>query len=269
MRLEKAETTDDATQRQGVMTVTELRVFPDVDRLSEALASAIAERLVMVVRMRGFCSIALSGGRTPRVLYDQLARNHRNDIPWARVHIFWGDERYVPPEDERSNYRMARQALLGHVPVPAANVHRMPTEPADPRDAAAVYEQVLRAHFGAPWPRFDLVLLGLGDDGHTASIFPGSSALDEAERWVVAVKGPSEPHVRLTLTLPAITHAAAIDVIASGSSKAEPLWQALAGDPDPRRCPASAVRRTDGALVWWADAAAAARVQPSANGPWS
>lgn len=246
--------------------MTELRVFPDVDRLSEALACATAEKLAMAVRTRGSCSIALSGGRTPCALYDRLARDHRKDLPWAHVHIFWGDERYVPPEDERSNYRMARQALLGHVPVPAANVHRMPTEPADPRDAAAAYEQVLRAHFGAPWPRFDLVLLGLGDDGHTASIFPGSSALDEAERWVLAVKGPSEPRVRLTLTLPAITHAAAIDVIVSGSSKAEPLRQALADDPDPRHCPASALRRTDGALVWWADAAAAAYVHPSANG---
>lgn len=246
--------------------MTELRIFPDVDRLSEALACAIAEKLAMAVRTRGSCSFALSGGRTPRVLYDRLARDHRQDIPWARVHIFWGDERYVPPEDERSNYQMAREALLCDIPVPAANVHRMPTEPADPRDAAAAYERVLRTHFATPWPRFDLVLLGLGDDGHTASLFPGSSALDEAERWVVAVKGPSEPRVRLTLTLPAITHAAAIDVIVSGSSKAEPLRRALADDPDPQRCPASAVRRTEGALVWWADAAAAAYVQWSAKG---
>lgn len=247
------------------MTVSELRVFPDVERLSEALVSAIVARLAMAVRTRGSGSIALSGGRTPRVLYDRLARDHRQDLPWPQVHIFWGDERYVPPEDQRSNYRMASEALLGHVPVPAANVHRMPTEPADPRDAAAAYELVLRAHFGTPWPRFDLVLLGLGDDGHTASLFPGSSALDEAERWVVTVNGPSEPRVRLTLTLPAITHAAAIDVIVSGSSKAEPLRRALADDPDPQRCPASAVRRTDGALVWWADAAAAAHVQSPAD----
>jgi 6-phosphogluconolactonase len=245
----------------------ELRVFLDGDRLSEALACAIAERLAMGVRAHGSSSIALSGGRTPRTLYDRLAHDHRKDIPWAHVHIFWSDERYVPPEDERSNYRMAREALLRHVPVPAANVHRMPTEPADPRDAATAYEGVLRAHFGSPWPRFDLVLLGLGDDGHTASIFPGSPALDEAERWVVAATGPLEPRVRLTLTLPAITHATAIDVIVSGSSKAEPLRQALADDPDPWHCPASAVRRTDGALVWWADAAAATHVRPSANGP--
>lgn len=251
--------------QQGAKTVTDLRVFPNVDRLTEAVAYAIADRLAMAVRTRGSCSIALSGGRTPRALYDRLARNHRKDIPWAQVHIFWGDERYVPRDDERSNYRMASEALLGYVPVPAANIHRMPTEPADPHDAAAAYEHVLQAHFGAPWPQFDLVLLGLGDDGHTASLFPGSPALDEVERWVVAVTGPSEPRVRLTLTLPVITHAAVIDVIVSGRPKAEPLRQALADDADPRRCPASAVRRTDGALVWWADAAAAAHVQPSAD----
>lgn len=247
------------------MTAAELRVFPDIDRLSEALACSIAERIALAVRTRGSCSLALSGGRTPRALYDRLARDHRQGVPWAHVDIFWGDERYVSPEDERSNYRMASGALLGHVPVPAANVHRMPTEPGDPRDAAVAYERVLRTYFGTRWPRFDLVLLGLGDDGHTASLFPGSPALDETERWVVAVTGPSESSVRLTLTLPAITHAAAIDVIVCGRSKAEPLRLALADDPDPQRCPASAVRRTDGALVWWADAAAAAHVEPFAD----
>ena len=243
------------------MTVAKLRVFPDVDRLGEALAHTMAERIALAVGTRGTCSLALSGGRTPRALYRRLARDHRQDIPWADVHIFWGDERYVPPDDERNNYRMASEALFGHVPVPVANVHRMPTEPADPRDAATAYERVLRTHFGTPWPRFDLVLLGMGDDGHTASLFPGSPALDEVERWVVAVTGPSEPRVRLTLTLPAITHAAAIDIIVSGPSKARPLRQALVGAPDAQRCPASAVRRTNGTLVWWVDTAAAAQVQ--------
>jgi 6-phosphogluconolactonase len=239
------------------MTATKLRVFPDMDQLVEVLARAIADRIRLAVRARGSCSVALSGGRTPCVLYERLARDRGQEVPWAHVHVFWGDERYVPPEDERSNYRTASAALLDHVPVPAANVHRMPTEPADPREAAAAYERLLRTHFGTPWPRFDLVLLGLGDDGHTASLFPGSPALDEAARWVVAVTGPAEPRARLTLTLPAITHAAAIDVLVSGRSKAEPLRQALAGAPDPSRSPASAVRRTAGTLVWWADAAAA------------
>jgi 6-phosphogluconolactonase len=239
------------------MTAPTLRVFPDVDRLSAALAAAMAERIAAAVRARGSCSLVLSGGRTPGALYDRLARHHRQDVPWASVHIFWGDERYVPPEDEHSNYRMARETLLDRVPVPAAHVHRMPTDPADPRDAAAAYERLLQTHFLTPWPRFDLVLLGLGDDGHTASLFPGSPALDEIRRWVVAVTGPTEPRVRLTLTLPAIVQAAAIDVTVSGRSKAAALRQALAGDADPRRCPASAVRRTEGALVWWADAAAA------------
>lgn len=239
----------------------ELRILPDMDRLSEAAARAIAERLTLAVRTRGSSSIALSGGQTPRVMYGRLARDHARDVPWAQVHIFWGDERYVPPDDERSNYRLAYDALLAHVPVPPANVHRMPTDAADPRDAAASYERALRAHFPTPWPRFDLMLVGLGEDGHTASIFPNSPALDETERWVVAVTGPSGPRVRLTLTLPAITHAAAIDVIVSGSSKAEALRQALADPADYRRSPASALRQTSGALVWWADSAAAALVQ--------
>ncbi len=160
---------------------------------------------------------------------------------------------------------MACDTLLDHVAVPPANVHRMPTGQADPVAAAAAYEEQLRTHFETTWPRFDIVLLGLGQDGHTASLFPGSPALDEAERWVVAVAGPTEPRTRLTLTLPAIIHAASINVVASGASKADALRQALTAEPDYRTCPASAIRRTEGALTWWADEAAAALVQPLRN----
>jgi len=238
---------------------TDLRVFPDLDRLSAAAARAVAATLTTAARKRGRSSIALSGGRTPRALYERLAQFHRDDIPWSRVHVFWGDERYVSLDDEHSNYRMARETLLDHVAVQADHVHGMPTECSDPRDAAAAYERVLKTHF-VTGRRFDLILLGVGDDGHTASLFPGSPALDETERWVVAVSAPVAPPARLTLTLPTLIRARTIYVIVSGSAKAAPLQQALSGPPDPQRCPASAVRRTKGRLTWWADAAAAALV---------
>jgi 6-phosphogluconolactonase len=234
-----------------------MQVFADADALHAALASSLAGRIGEAVRARGACSLALSGGRTPRALYERLARRHLHDVPWPRVHVFWSDERYVPPEDERSNYRMARETLLDHVPVPAAHVHRMPTGPADIRQAAAACERELRAHFGTPWPRFDLMLLGIGDDGHTASLFPGAPALDETDRWVAAATAPVEPRERLTLTLPAINHAAAIHVLVCGRGKAAALREALSGDADPRRLPASALRPVDGTIEWWADAAAA------------
>jgi 6-phosphogluconolactonase len=257
--------TDGVSSRLTLASGAELRIFPDPDRLAAAMARAVADALSAAVGARGAASIALSGGRTPRTLYERLARAHRDAVPWARVHVYWGDERYVPPDDERSNYRMARETLLDHVPVPPAHIHRVPTESADPAATAAAYESTLRTHFGPVGPRFDLILLGLGDDGHTASLFPGSPALDERERWVVAATGSADPRVRVTLTLPAIAHAAAVHFLVTGGSKAQVLRRALVGPPDARACPASAVRPHDGTLIWWADEAAAALARPAAE----
>lgn len=237
----------------------QVRIFPDLEALSRAAASGVAAALRSSMEARGSCLVALAGGRTPRRLYEALAESHGADVRWERVHIFWGDERYVPPDDPQSNYRLAREVLLDRVPIPAANVHRMPTELPSPASAARAYEALLRRHLG-PRPRFDLVLLGLGADGHVASVFPGSPAVAEERRWVMAVEAPAAPRRRLTLTLPTINRAARVFVVVAGPQKAAALARALMGPVDPWRHPASAVRPVDGSLVWWTDEAAAARL---------
>jgi 6-phosphogluconolactonase len=243
--------------------MTDLRIFPDIDRLGSAWTQALAERIRNAVRSRGSCSLVLTGGRSPEPLYERLARAHCDDVPWPDVQVFWGDERYVPADHEASNYGMANAALLRSVPLAADHIHRMPTEPLDPDAAAAAYEQVLRSRFDGPWPVFDIVLLGLGEDCHTASLFPGSPALEVEDRWVVAATGPSEPRTRITLTWPAIVHARAIDIIVTGQSKAAALRRAVMGPIDRVRCPASALRSAQAEQVWWADAAAATLLSES------
>ena len=242
----------------------DVRVFADVDELSLRVAEVAVRTINESVRSNGSFSVALSGGNTPRTLYRLLSSRFRDQIPWKNVNVFWGDERYVPLADPQSNYRMARETLLDAVPCPAGNVHPMPTELPDPDVAAREYEKTLRSYFSKDWPRFDLVLLGLGEEGHTASLFPGSPALNETKRWVVAVKAPAEPPLRLTLTLPAITEAANIYFLVAGSNKAQALHHVLTGSPDPKNYPASGIRRAGGTVIWWLDRASAARVVESA-----
>jgi 6-phosphogluconolactonase len=235
----------------------DVRVCADVNDLSLRAAEASITTLNDAVRSHGRCSLVLSGGSTPRTLYGLLASEFREQIPWTHVHVFWGDERYVSADDPESNYRMARETLLDHVPCPAANVHPMPTHFPLPDTAAQDYEKTLRSYFSSDAPHFDLVLLGIGDEGHTASLFPGAPALAEWTRWVVAVKAPAEPPVRLTLTLPALTHAANISVLVAGSKKAKALHHVLSGTPDSSAYPAAAIRSTEGTLIWWVDREAA------------
>lgn len=175
----------------------------------------------------GVLSVALSGGTTPQPVYERLAAA---PLPWPRIHWFWGDERFVSPDDPASNYRMVRAALLERAPVPPENVHRIPTAGA-PEDAAAAYDDELRrfAREVRPGkPLFDAVLLGVGGDGHTASLFPGGAALEERARWAVAVA--ASPVARITLTLPALDNSAAVAFIAAGAEKRAPLARILAGD---------------------------------------
>ena len=226
--------------------------------MSQRTAEAAVRTINDTVQTAGTCSIVLSGGSTRRTLYSLLASQFRAQIPWAHVHVFWGDERYVPPEDSRSNFRMARETLLDHVPCPPANIHPMPTHFPSADVAARDYELTLRNHFVEEWPRFDLVLLGIGDDGHTASLFPGSLALAERTRWVVAAQAPVEPHVRLTLTLPALTRAAAVYFLVAGAPKADALRHVLEGRGDWIKYPAAGVRLGTGSVIWWADREAAA-----------
>ena len=162
------------------MITADLRVVANAGAVATAAAREVAHVLATAAQEHGSASIALAGGRTPRGLYRCLALDHRDDTAWDRVHVYWGDERNVPHDDERSNYRMARECLLDHVPVRPECVHPMPTVLGEPSRAAAEYERTLRSQFDTDWPQFDLVLLGIGDDGHTASLFPRSPALDEA-----------------------------------------------------------------------------------------
>jgi 6-phosphogluconolactonase len=237
--------------------MAELRVHPDPQSLNQALARSIADRAAAAVLRGTEFSLVLAGGSTPRALYRLLAAEYRELVRWAQVHVFWGDERYVPADHPQSNFRMVREALLDHVPIPTEHIHPMSTGYSDPHVCAQAYEQHLRERFPLAWPRFDLVLLGLGTDGHTASLFPHSQALHERERWVVAVQAPVEPPLRLTLTLPVLNHAAHVSFLVVGADKAPALRRALADPPEPAECPASGVRPVSGTLDWWVDEAAA------------
>ena len=236
---------------------TDVRVFANVNELSLRAAQAAVRTINDSVRTSGKCSLVLSGGNTPRILYTLLASEFRDQIPWAQTHVFWGDERYVPPDDPESNYRMARETLLDHVPCPAGNVHPMPTNFQSADTAARDYETTLRNYFGTDWPHFDVNILGLGEDGHTASLFPGSPALGERARWVVAVETSANSPLRLTLTLPALTKADNIYVLVAGSKKASALRHVLTWVPDPNAYPAAGVRSTKGNVIWWVDREAA------------
>lgn len=232
-----------------------LKVYSDLAGVSEAVAESITEMITTAPADRFY--LALAGGNTPRTLYNLLARKFRNRIPWDRVHLFWSDERYVPQDDPRSNYRLVRESLLEHIEIPASNIHQMRTDFADPDDAAMSYETVLRGHFSLPWPAFSLVLLGLGVDGHTASLFPGSPVLEERKRWVLPTIGPTEPHLRLTLTLPAIAHAKQVYFLVAGRDKANAMQRTLTegGNTSAARLVA---QRPDS--VFWTDATASGSV---------
>jgi 6-phosphogluconolactonase len=242
----------------------DLRVFVDVNELSLRAAEVVVGTINETVQTNGSFSLVLAGGNTPRILYHLLSTKFRDHIPWTKVHVFWGDERYVPPDDPRSNYRMARESLLDHVQCLVGNVHPMLTHLSDPDLAARDYEKTLRSYFSERLPRFDLVLLGMGEEGHTASLFPGSTALEEATRWVVAVKAPAEPSQRLTLTLQLLTQAANVHLLVAGSNKAQALQHVLTGPPDPKNYPAAGVRLAQGTVIWWVDRNAAALVKERA-----
>jgi 6-phosphogluconolactonase len=238
-------------------TEPDLRICADARELSERAAAATVATIADAVTRQGRCSLVFSGGNTPRALYALLASTYRDQIPWSKVHAFWGDERYVPSDDSASNYRMARESLLEQVPLPAPNVHPMPTHFPSPDAAAQDYERTLRAEAGHHRPPFDLILLGMGEDGHTASLFPRSPALHETTRWVVAVTVPAAPSTRLTLTLPAIATAARIFVLVAGSGKANALAHVLSPTADPDDYPAARLPSRSGLVTWWVDRDAA------------
>ncbi len=234
-----------------------IRIFDDPEALSLGAAEFFADTARDAVAARGRFSVALSGGSTPRRTYETLARpSFRDRVDWARTHVFWGDERCVDLDDPRRNALMAQEALLRHVPVPAGQVHPMDCLP-DPREAARRYEALLRNFFTGGEPRFDLILLGLGENGHTASLFPGAAVLAEAARWVAEVYVAEPDLHRLTLTAPFINRAATVAFLVAGAAKAAVVREVIAGPRDPRRLPAQLIRPEPGELHWLLDKGAA------------
>jgi len=234
----------------------DIRIADDLKVLSQRVADEVVTIVDETVRRRGRCSLVLSGGSTPMTLHRLLATTYRARIPWSLIDVFWGDERYVPHDDSHSNYLMARKTLLDHVPCPAANVHPMPTHFPDPDDAAWDYQATLERYWTGGERQFDLVLLGMGPDGHTASLFPGSSALNERIRLVMATTVPAESPRRLTLTFPALARSAQIHFLVSGADKAVALSHVLSA-ADRASYPAAGVRSGGRSVVWWVDRDAA------------
>lgn len=229
----------------------------------EDLSIIGAERLVTLareaVRVNGRFTLSLAGGSTPQALYRLLSsEKYSKDILWDKVHLFWGDERCVSPEHPDSNYRMVRETLLSTIDIPSKNVHRIKGELGE--TAASDYEKILKINFGTegePFPRFDLILLGMGDDGHTASLFPGTPVLSDEKAWVNTVFVEKFNSMRITLTPPVINSATEIIMLVSGEGKAPALKEVLEGSFDPDRYPSQLLRRAKGNVTWLVDEAAA------------
>jgi 6-phosphogluconolactonase len=242
----------------------DIRIFDDPPSLFRGAADEFASQAIEAVRAHGRFTVALSGGSTPKSLYSLLATNA--SLPWDKIYFFFGDERHVPPDNPESNYRMARESLLSKVPIPPQNIFRVPAENPDANKAAEAYEQTLRKFFDSPakgFPHFDMILLGLGPDGHTASLFPGIPALQEKSRWVVADWVEKFKTHRITLTLPVLNNAAVVMFLVSGQDKAATLQEVLEGKQPGELFPSKLVKPSNGELIWMVDRAAAAQLSES------
>ncbi len=236
----------------------ELGVYGDAEQLARAAAELFVALATESIKARGRFRVALSGGSTPRHVYELLsAAEFSSRVDWNHLDIFWGDERYVPADDRDSNYRMTFEALLCRVPVPAANVHRVPTEISPPSAAAAAYEEQIRQFFPDSYmPDFDLIYLGLGTNGHTASLFPHSPALREQSRLVVADFVAEVNGWRVTMSPPLLNRGRMVAFLVQGQEKAEVLRDVLLGPDHPERLPAQLIA-PEGKLLWMVDEAAA------------
>ncbi len=240
--------------------MSEIEIFPDPPALARAAAERFVELAVEAITARGQFSVGLSGGSTPRALLTLLATaEFARRVDWPNVHVFFGDERCVPPDHPDSNFRQARDLLLEKIHLPAENLHRMRGE-IEPEQAAAEYEQILRMFFeveNPAHPRFDLLLQGMGEDGHTASLFPGTRALYERSRWVLENYVPKLDMWRITLTTNAINAAAHVIFLVEGQNKAETLRAVIRGPHQPEKYPAQFIQPVNGELTWMIDEAAA------------
>jgi 6-phosphogluconolactonase len=247
------------------MSTPTIRVFADAEAVSRAAAEEFASRCAEAISSRGSFTVALSGGSTPKRLYQLLADPpYRDRIDWSKVQIFWGDERSVPPDNNDSNYHMAREAMLKKLPIPAGNVHRMEAERADRDVAARDYEATMSRVFQTPPggepPAFDLILLGMGPDGHTASLFPHTTALKERSRWVVVNYVPKFSTDRMTFTVPVLNRAREVLFLVAGADKAEPLREVLEGAANTDLYPSQLIKPAPGKLVFFVDKVAAAKL---------
>ena len=243
----------------------EIRVLTTPQELFEAAAEEVIRSAQEAVAQRGRFTIALSGGSTPKSLFNLLATNAKTVLPWDRMFFFWGDERHVPPTDPDSNYRMADETMLSKIPVAAGNVFRFPAENPDAAAAAEAYEQTLRKFFhlkAGELPVFDLILLGMGPDGHTASLFPNTSGLQEKSRLVIANWVEKLKTSRLSLTLPVLNAARCVTFLVSGTDKASVLKTVLEEDVPGEQYPSKLVQPTNGKLIWLVDRAAASALTP-------
>lgn len=245
-------------------------VEPDAKALARRAAQYLVEMTGEAVAARGQARIAISGGSTPKAAFQLLADPNQpweGRMPWDKLDLYWVDERTVGPDDPDSNFRMTREALLDHVPLPPNRVHRMEGE-LDPHEAASRYESELRNSFrleGAESPRFDLIALGMGDDGHTASLFPHTEALHEMSRLVVANEVPQKDTWRITLTWPVINHASSVFFLIAGADKAALVHEVFTGARDPERLPSQLIWPSSGILTLFLDKAAAALL-PATDG---
>jgi 6-phosphogluconolactonase len=237
--------------------IREARVFADAHLLTRGVAEESARIISDAIAARGRCTVCLSGGATPKSLNELWARDYAERIPWAKIDFFWGDERYVPHDDPRSNFRMTRETLLTHVAIPPENIHAVPTDAMRPADAAREYESEMKKVFAATGvPEFDLLFLGLGPEGHTASLFPESPALVEKQSWVVAVDVDAEPRERITITLPVINCARNVFFLVEGKKKRE-ILRTIRDEPEGDASPYPAARvRSSGRVIWFLDQAA-------------
>jgi 6-phosphogluconolactonase len=238
-------------------------VYPDSDTLSHAAAQYVVRVAQEAIASHGRFTFALSGGSTPKKLYELLAQEpYRSQIDWALIEIFWSDERCVPPESVDSNFLLAQQALLSKVPIPASQIHRMPAEMEDRDAASLLYTRTMQEAFGTDGvPAFDLMQLGMGPEGHTASLFPHQPSLHEQQRLVMPVSVPKPPPPRLTFTPRILNASLHVLFLVTGEEKADAVQAVLESEYQPDEYPAQIVKPSKGEVTWMLDAAAASKLQ--------
>ena len=238
----------------------DIRLYPDKKELIIATAEKIIDCFGQNIRERGICNIALAGGSTPRDVYCLLAsKPYKNRVSWGNVFIFWGDERAVGPGNPESNYGMAKQTFLEHITIPEKNVHRIRGE-IEAGQAALEYTNLLRRHFKEDLPHFDFILLGVGDDGHTASLFPGTDVIEEQHQLVEAVFVPKFGAWRVTLTLPVLNAAKEIMFLVSGNAKSEIVRRVMSIEKSTKELPVTLVNPNGGRVYWMLDSEAASLI---------